>query len=63
MSTVVLAVVGVFFLGLGVLLFLWSRWSSPEAAYEPEELSEEEKSVYRLGNALGWDGNIASGNH
>jgi hypothetical protein len=63
MSTVVLAIAGALFLGIGVLLFLWSRWSDRQAAYEAEELSDEEANLYRLGISLGWDGNIASGNH
>ena len=64
MSTVVLAIVGVFFLGVGVSLYLWSRWSDREAAYEAEELSQEEGNLYRLGIALGanqgWGGGVGS---
>jgi type II secretory pathway pseudopilin PulG len=51
-STVVLVIVGFLIAGAAVSLFLWSRWSEREAAYEPEQLSEEEASVYRLGIAL-----------
>jgi hypothetical protein len=49
----VLIIAGVLFVTLGVSLYLWSRWSEREAAYEPEELSHEEGNVYRLGIALG----------
>ncbi|HEY9378160.1 MAG TPA: hypothetical protein VIQ02_13825 [Jiangellaceae bacterium] len=64
MSTLVLAIVGVFFLGVAVSLYLWSRWSEREAAYEAEELSQEEGNLYRLGIALGanqgWGGGVGS---
>jgi type II secretory pathway pseudopilin PulG len=53
MSTVVFVIVGVLIACAAVSLFLWSRWSEREAAYEPEQLGEEEASVYRLGIALG----------
>jgi type II secretory pathway pseudopilin PulG len=53
MSTVVFVIVGFLIAGAAVSLFLWSRWSEREAAYEPEQLSEEEASAYRLGIALG----------
>jgi type II secretory pathway pseudopilin PulG len=53
MSTVVFVIVGVLIASAAVSLYLWSRWSEREAAYEPEQLSEEEASVYRLGIALG----------
>jgi len=63
LPTIALIIICVIIVVLAVSLYLWSRWSSREAAYEPEELSEEEKAAYRLGTALGFDGNIASGNH
>jgi type II secretory pathway pseudopilin PulG len=53
MSTVVFVIVGVLIACAAASLFLWSRWSEREAAYEPERLSEDEASVYRLGIALG----------
>lgn len=53
MSIVVLVLTGVLFCVVGVALYLWSRWAEREAAYEPEELSQEEGSLYRLGIALG----------
>jgi type II secretory pathway pseudopilin PulG len=53
MSTVVIVIVGVLVASVAVSLYLWSRWSEREAAYEPEQFSEEEASIYRLGIALG----------
>jgi hypothetical protein len=49
----VLIVAGVFFVLVGVSLYLWSRWADRGAGYEPEQLSEEEGNLYRLGIALG----------
>ena len=63
MSTIVLIIASIVFALLGLSLWLWSRWAERGAAYEPEQLSEEEASIYRLGIHLGWDGNIAGGNH
>jgi hypothetical protein len=61
MSPVVLAVACVLFLCLAVSLYLWSRWSDREAAYEAEELSHEEGNLYRLGIALGANQGSSSG--
>jgi hypothetical protein len=61
-STVVFVIVGSVVVGAAISVYLWSRWSEREAAYEPEQLSEEEAAIYRLGTHLGWDGNIAGGN-
>jgi hypothetical protein len=61
-STVVFVIIGAVVVGAAISLYLWSRWSEREAAYEPEQLSEEEAAIYRLGTHLGWDGNIAGGN-
>ena len=61
-STVVFVMIGAVVVGAAISLYLWSRWSEREAAYEPEQLSEEEAAIYRLGTHLGWDGNIAGGN-
>jgi hypothetical protein len=62
MSTLVLAIAGLLlFSVVGVSLYLLSRWSEREAAYEPEQLSEEEASVYRLGIALGANQGVTFG--
>jgi C4-dicarboxylate transporter len=50
--TVMLVIIGVI-VAFMIALFFWSRWADREAAYEPEQLSEEEASIYRLGIALG----------
>ena len=64
MSAVVLIIAGVLFVSLGLSLYLWSRWSEREAAYEPVELGQDEGNLYRLGIALGanqgWGGGVGS---
>ena len=55
MSIIVLIIASVLFAFLGLSLWLWSRWAERGAAYEPEQLGEEEGNLYRLGIALGAD--------
>jgi hypothetical protein len=61
-STVVFVIIGAVVVGAALSLYLWGRWSEREAAYEPEQLSEEEAAIHRLATHLGCDGNIAGGN-